>query len=150
MAGSAAAAAPAPAPPARALAPAADSDLSGTVIAAAENAGYNDLANLLSHGQWKMNGAEVVVEVADPPVLVQLALGRKDAVQVLDTALSAALARPAHLQIVSGAMPAASPAPPRPRNGANASRAAEEPVVRRMQEVFGAEIRSVLDYREQD
>jgi hypothetical protein len=37
------------------------------------------------------------------------------------------------------------------RNGAGArSRAAEDPMVRRMQEKFGAEIRTVIDHREKN
>jgi hypothetical protein len=36
----------------------------------------------------------------------------------------------------------------RPRDGTSArSRAADDPVVRRMQEKFGAEIRTVIDHR---
>jgi DNA polymerase-3 subunit gamma/tau len=149
--GSAAAAAPAPQSPGAVL-PVADSELPAVVIAAAEGAGYNDLANLLRHGQWNFSGTEAVVEVADPPVLVQLALGKneKEAVGVLDAALSGALARPARLKIVSGAVAAAASPPARPQNGAGVNRAAEEPVIRRLQEKFGAEIRSIVDYREKD
>jgi hypothetical protein len=39
----------------------------------------------------------------------------------------------------------------RPRNGASArSRAAEDPIVQRMREKFGAEIRTVIDHREKN
>jgi hypothetical protein len=38
-----------------------------------------------------------------------------------------------------------------PRNGGSArGRAAEDPVVRRMQEKFGAEIRTVIDHRDKN
>ena len=59
------------------------------------------------------------------------------------------------LKMVSGgaqfapkATPAA-PSTPRSSNGAGArSRAMNDPVVQRMQEKFGAEIRSVIDHKE--
>jgi DNA polymerase-3 subunit gamma/tau len=146
----AAAVAPAPEPPPAEISgePVLESELPERVIAAAEGAGFNDLANLLRNGQWKTNGAEVVVEVPDPPVLVQMAMSNRQAIQAVDSAISAALGRPGRLKIVSNTKLAASPSP-RPANaGVNRGRVAEEPVIRRLQEKFGAEIRSVVDFRE--
>jgi DNA polymerase-3 subunit gamma/tau len=149
---SAAAVAPAPEPEARPAeaAPLSETEVAGRVIAAAEDAGCNDLANLLRGGQWKIDGNNVLVEVPDPPVLVQMALNRKEAAQLLDAAASAALGQRAYLKIVSGGEAAGAPLSPRPRNGISQKKVAEEPVIRRLQEKFGAEIRSIVDFRDKD
>jgi hypothetical protein len=54
--------------------------------------------------------------------------------------------------MVSGALPAtAKPPALRPGNGAGArSRAMSDPVVQRMQERFGAEIRTVIDQKDRN
>jgi hypothetical protein len=76
-----------------------------------------------------------------------------DAKRMIIATATAALGRAVRLQIVPGAniQPTASqPATPRPAangNGSSRGRAEQEPVVQRMKEKFGAEIRTVIDYR---
>jgi hypothetical protein len=63
------------------------------------------------------------------------------------------MGRAIKVNVVSGVPVAANGATAiaRPRNGASArSRAAEDPVVQRMREKFGAEIRTVIDHREKN
>jgi DNA polymerase-3 subunit gamma/tau len=118
------------------------------IIAVAEGAGYLDLANMLRNGEWKVNGGEISVHVPDPEVLVKMAF-KKDAEQALNNAAMAAMGRPARLRIVPGANVAVKAPVSRPSpSGSLKSQVAEEPVIRRMQEKFGAEIRSVIDLRE--
>jgi hypothetical protein len=64
-------------------------------------------------------------------------------------AASGVLGRAIKLQIVSGANPGSAPQKSTTcySNGSSRARAEEEPVVRRMKEKFGAEIRTVIDYR---
>ncbi len=51
--------------------------------------------------------------------------------------------------VSGGTAIAAKPAGPRPTNGAGArGRAAADPIVQRMQEKFGAEIRTVIDHKD--
>ena len=71
-----------------------------------------------------------------------------DAKRVANEAASAAAGRIMRLRVVAGQVVTES-APPRPANGGPGarSRAADDPVVRRMQEKFGAEIRTVIDHR---
>jgi DNA polymerase-3 subunit gamma/tau len=146
---SAAVAAPAAAPAGN-TGPLTEAELSNHIVSAAEGSGLFDLANMLRNGEWKLNGGELLVQVADPPVLVQMAF-KKEAEQALNTAASAALGRPVRLKINGNAKVAARPPAPSPGpSHATRGRVAEEPIIRKIQEKFGAEIRSVIDYREKD
>ncbi len=73
-----------------------------------------------------------------------------EAQRVANQAASNAAGRPIRIKVIGGVAANGSnrPAPP-PSNGPGArSRAANDPVVRRMQEKFGAQIRTVIDHRE--
>jgi hypothetical protein len=60
---------------------------------------------------------------------------------------SRVLGRPAKLKVVSGAVAEAATRR-MASNGGGRSRAEQDPVVRHMREKFGAEIRTIIDYRE--
>jgi len=68
----------------------------------------------------------------------------------LQKAVQHTLGRPMKLQVLPGAAPQASaPRPASPgAKGSPRGRAEQEPVVRRMMEKFGAEIRTVIDYKQ--
>src|SRR5208283_6017699 len=89
------------------------------------------------------------VKVGISQVLIDVALGPEPK-RIIQTALSKATERPLKFKMVSGGTQvAAKPSAPRPANGAGArSRAQADPVVQRMQEKFGAEIRTVIDQKE--
>ncbi|HXR38041.1 MAG TPA: hypothetical protein VN776_03075, partial [Terracidiphilus sp.] len=104
------------------------------------------LAHHLEQGEWKVEETEVVVRTAASAKMLEMLLV-PDARKIINTAASAALGRPVKVQVVGGATngnSAPAPAPARPGR----SRASEDPVVRRMQEKFGAEIRTVIDHKE--
>ncbi len=119
------------------------------VLAALEDAGHEMLAHNLEEGEWSLNGWEVSVEVAISQVLIDVALGPEPK-RVIQTALNQAAGKRLKFKLVSGgASVAAKPAAPRPANGVGArSRAQSDPVVQRMQEKFGAEIRTVIDQKD--
>jgi DNA polymerase-3 subunit gamma/tau len=119
------------------------------VLAALEDAGQQMLAHNLEEAEWSVHGMEVCVTVAMSQVLIDVALGPEPK-RVIQAALSKAAGRPLKFKMVSGgAQVAAKPAAPRPSNGAGArSRAAADPIVQRMQEKFGAEIRTVIDHKD--
>src|SRR5262249_7398694 len=100
-------------------------------------------------GEWSLGGAEVIVKVGISQVLIDVALGAEPK-RIIQSALSQAADRPMKVKIVSGATQAGGKsATPRPANGAGArSRALADPAVQRMQEKFGAEIRTVIDQKE--
>ena len=120
-----------------------------SVLAALNDAGHAVLAHNLEEGEWSLSGPEVSVKVAISQVLIDVALGPEPR-RIIQTALGKAAGRPLKFKMVSGAAPAAAkPSAARPANGTGArSRAMADPVVQRMQEKFGAEIRTVIDQKE--
>jgi DNA polymerase-3 subunit gamma/tau len=122
------------------------------ILTALEDAGQQVLAHNLELGEWSTNDYEVSVKVAMSQVMVDFALGDEPK-RIIHEALAKAGGRPRKFKMVSGGAQftpkAAPPSSTRPANGAGArSRAMADPVVQRMQEKFGAEIRSVIDHKE--
>jgi DNA polymerase III subunit gamma/tau len=123
------------------------------VLAALEDAGQGMLAHNLEEAEWSVNGIEVTAKVAMSQVLIDIALGPEPK-RIVQSALTQVAGKALKFKMVSGGTPrAAKPngsSVSRPAgNGAGArSRAMNDPVVQRMQEKFGAEIRSVTDQKE--
>jgi DNA polymerase III subunit gamma/tau len=104
------------------------------------------LASMLENGQWNLEGNSLQVSVAASSVIVDMSFGA-DARRLASAAASGRAGRPIKVQVLPGG--AAQPAPRRVvSNGSARSRAEQDPVIRRLQEKFGAEIRTVIDYRE--
>jgi len=104
------------------------------------------LAHHLEQGEWKVGEAEVVVRTAASTKMLEMLLV-PEARKIINAAASAALGRPVKVQVLGGAtngnsLPVQAPA------RAGRTRASEDPVVRRMQEKFGAEIRTVINHKE--
>ena len=98
-------------------------------------------------------GAELVIKVGIAQTLVDAGLALSDdARQGAVAAAGKALGRPVKLRVVGVAGnggKAAVAGGPRPANGPGArSRAADDPVVRRVQDKFSAQIRTVIDHRD--
>jgi DNA polymerase-3 subunit gamma/tau len=125
--------------------------LRNAVLAALEDAGQQVLAHNLEIGEWTIRGNEASATVAMSQVMCNLALGDGPK-RIIEGALAKAAGRPMKFKMTSGgAQFATKPATPnaRPTNGAGArGRAMSDPVVQRMQEKFGAEIRSVIDHKD--
>jgi len=124
-----------------------------SVLSALENSGQQVLAHNLGQGSWSLRGLEVVVKVGLSESMIDLAMGDGPK-RVIHNALSQATGKPLCFKMDSGGAQF-KPASLAPRsangsgNGASArSRALSDPVVKRMQEVFGAEIRTVIDLKE--
>ncbi|MFB3915396.1 MAG: DNA polymerase III subunit gamma/tau [Terriglobales bacterium] len=134
--------------------PTSASTILAEVIGALEDAGFQSLADMLGKGGSKLAGGELVIEVAESKTLVDMALG-PEPTRVLTSTASRAANRPLRVRVVPTANGGTNHDAPlngaRERTGSAGSaraRAAQEPVIRRMQEKFGAEIRSVLDYKD--
>jgi len=124
----------------------------GLVLAELEKAGHKMLASTLESGSVTLQSNELLVSIAQPAAVIDLMMSAEPR-RLANAAASAALGRPAKVNVVSGVPAATNGATNivRPRNGASArSRAAEDPIVQHMREKFGAEIRTVIDHREKD
>jgi DNA polymerase-3 subunit gamma/tau len=137
--------------------PVRSSDLSGeierlqaAVLQSLTDANQRILVSMLSSGDWSLQGNEVVIKVAESQTVVDMSLGAEGR-RIAMAAASGVLGRPLKLKVIPGASVA-----PQKNNAAQRvapgpggrSRAEQDPVVRRMQEKFGAEIRTVIDYRD--
>jgi DNA polymerase-3 subunit gamma/tau len=124
------------------------------VLQALRDANQRILVSMLDAGEWSVEGNDVVIKISESQTVVDMSLGA-DARRVAIAAASGVLGRAAKLKIVPGATVVA----PQKRNGVSPSnggsatpggrnRAENDAVVRRLQEKFGAQIRTVIDYKE--
>jgi len=109
-------------------------------------AGQPMLVTLLESGEWSVEGNELLIKVPSSSSVIDMSLGA-DARRLVMATASGVLGRPVKLRVVpSGKPPVASGAAR--SNGGGRGRVEQDPIVRRMKEKFGAEIRTVIDYRE--
>jgi DNA polymerase III subunit gamma/tau len=110
------------------------------------------LVSLLENAAWRLEGNTLIGVVAASSTMIEMSF-TADARRVAGAAASGLAGRPIRMQVESGgATQAAAQQVSAPRraatNGSARSRAEQDPIVQRMQEKFGAEIRTVIDYRE--
>jgi DNA polymerase-3 subunit gamma/tau len=124
--------------------------LGHVVVALEKTPGGDNLASTLAEGTAAIQGNELVITVARPQSVIPFIMNAEQK-QIAAAAATSAANRALKVTIVGGAKPEANgsaSAVVRPSNGASArSRAADDPIVQRMREKFGAEIRTVIDHR---
>jgi DNA polymerase-3 subunit gamma/tau len=123
--------------------------LQTAVLQALTDGNQRILVSMLSAGEWSVQGNELVIKIAESQTVVDMSLG-PDAKRLAIASASGVLGRPMKLRVVPGATVAPQEikrngGPPGP---GGRGRAEQDPVVRRMQEKFNAEIRTVIDYKE--
>jgi DNA polymerase-3 subunit gamma/tau len=125
--------------------------LASVAIETLNNAGQRVLASMLGAGEWQIAGSEVVVRVTESPTLIDMSLGA-DSKRLLIATASGLLGVPAKLKVISSANVQATErrdVSGSTNGGVNGrGRAEQEPVVKKMKELFGAEIRTTIDYKE--
>jgi hypothetical protein len=123
-------------------------EVRNAILNALSDANQRMVVSLLEAGEWKIEGNEIVVRVAASAGMIDLSVG-VDAKRVAMAAASGTLGRAMKFKVLPGGT--ASAAPPRTSPAAGGrNRAEQDPIVRRMQEKFGAEIRTIIDQREKD
>ena len=114
------------------------------------------LASLLETAEWTLEGSLLSGKVPASSTMIEMSF-TSEARRVATAAASGLAGRPIKVQVVPGGtgQEAASGTAGRrgvsngsANNGSARSRAEQDPVVQRMREKFGAEIRTVIDYRE--
>ena len=122
------------------------SALRNSILNAVADAGHRMVTSMLESGEWRVEGNELQIKVAASPTVIDMSLGA-DAKRVIVAAASGVLGKPARLNVISGGT-AQNSSPATRSNGSGRGRAEQEPVVQRMREKFGAEIRTIIDYRD--
>ena len=122
-------------------------DVRNVVLDALAEAGHRMLVSMLEAGEWSVEGNELVVKVAASNMVIDMSLGA-EAKRLATAAASGALGRPLKLKVTGGSAQTAPAASRNASNGSGRSRAEQDPIVRRMQATFGAEIRTIIDYRD--
>lgn len=123
--------------------------LQTAVLQALNDANQRILVSMLSSGEWSIQGNEFIIKVAESQTVVDMSLGAEGK-RLAIAAASGVLGRAVKLKVIPGASvqekkngaPRLSPGP------GGRGRAEQDPIVRRMQEKFGAEIRTVIDYQD--
>jgi len=109
-------------------------------------AGQPMLLALLESGEWNVEGSELVIKVPSSASVIEMSLAA-DARRLVIATASGVLGRPVKLKVVPSGKPPGTAGPAR-SNGGGRSRVEQDPVVQRMKEKFGAEIRTIIDYKE--
>src|SRR2546430_3718795 len=108
------------------------------------------LVSLLENAEWRLEGNALIAKLAASSTMIEMAF-TAEARRIAAAAASGLAGRPIKMQVEPGAASTTAPATRRASSklsGSARSRAEQDPVVQRMQEKFGAEIRTVIDYRE--
>ncbi|MGO9405527.1 MAG: DNA polymerase III subunit gamma/tau [Terriglobales bacterium] len=105
------------------------------------------LVSILQNAQWTLAGNSLIAKAAASTTMIEMSF-TAEARRISSAAASGRAGRPIRMQVEPDGAPQAAPAPRRASNGSARSRAEQDPIVQRMQEKFGAEIRTVIDYRE--
>jgi DNA polymerase-3 subunit gamma/tau len=126
--------------------------LQNAVLQALTEGNQRILVSMLSAGEWSVQGNELVIQISESQTVVDMSLG-PDAKRLAIASASGVLGRPIKLKVVPGATVAPQDnkrnrGAPRASGPGGRGRAEQDPVVRRMQEKFNAEIRTVIDYKE--
>jgi DNA polymerase-3 subunit gamma/tau len=125
--------------------PAAAESLRDAVLNALSN--QQMLVSILENAEWTLAGSSLTAKVAASSTMIEMSF-TAEARRIASAAASGQAGKPIKMQVESGGAPRASSAPRRASNGSARSRAEQDPIVQRMKEKFGAEIRTVIDYRE--
>ena len=118
------------------------------VLNALGEAGQPMLVSMLEIGEWAVEGSDVVVRLAVSAAVIDMSVSA-DSKRLAIAAASGVIGRPVKLKVLPGGTAQAAPArPASASNGSGRGRAEQDPIVRRMQEKFGAEIRTIIDQRD--
>jgi DNA polymerase III subunit gamma/tau len=134
--------------------------LQAAVLQALTDGNQRILVSMLEAGEWSVQANELVIKLTESQTVIDMSVG-PEARRLAIASASGILGRAVKLKIVPGATVA--PQDSNDGNGAKRNgatlrpngpavggrgRAEQDPVVQRMREKFGAEIRTVIDYRE--
>lgn len=118
-------------------------------LTAMEKSGQKIIAHWMELGEWNVQGNEVVVTVAAKQPMIDAAL-KGEAQRMLNQSATEAAGRGVRVKLIPGANGNGNGVAAKPvasEDGDARSRAMSDPIVKKMKERFGAEIRTVIDRR---
>jgi DNA polymerase-3 subunit gamma/tau len=113
------------------------------VLRALDNGSSRMLISLLDSGDWSIQGNDVVIKVDSSPTMIDMSISA-DSRRLMVATASGVLGRAVKVKVVPGAV--AQTSVPRTPTVGGRGRAEQDPVVQRMREKFGAEIRTIIDH----
>jgi hypothetical protein len=123
-------------------------EVRSAVLNALGSSGQTMLCSMLEAGEWSMAGNELTIRLAASTTLIEMSVSA-NAKKMIIASASGVMGRAVKLQILPGATAQTGPSKTQASysNGSSRSRAEQEPVVQRLKEKFGAQIRTVIDYK---
>ncbi|HWZ45969.1 MAG TPA: DNA polymerase III subunit gamma/tau [Candidatus Saccharimonadales bacterium] len=127
----------------------------GCILTELEKGGHKMLVSTLEEGTVELVGSELRIAISQSKGVIEL-LMQAEQKRIACAAASRAAGTAIKVEVVSGTVASgktkSGPAPARAQREAGGARgrAANEPVVQRMREKFGAEIRTVIDHHEKN
>jgi hypothetical protein len=122
--------------------------LRNAVLNALSEAGQRMLVSMLETGEWSVVGSELLIKVASSATVIDMSVSA-EAKRVAIASASGAAGRALKFRVLPGGTAQAAPArPATASNGGGRARAEQDPIVRRLQQKFGAEIRTIIDKRD--
>ncbi|HXY09262.1 MAG TPA: DNA polymerase III subunit gamma/tau [Terriglobales bacterium] len=123
-------------------------DLRQGVLDALESGGHRMLSSLLDGGAWHLEGSELVIRVPASAKVIDMSLSA-EAKRMIVGAASRTAGRALTLKVIAGeSARQLTPGHSSSKGSGGRSRVDQNPIVQRMKEKFGAEIRTVIDYRD--
>jgi DNA polymerase III subunit gamma/tau len=122
-------------------------EMRSTVLNALGEAGHRMLVSMLETGEWTTEGNDLIIRVAASATVIDMSVGA-DAKRLAIATASGALGKPMRLKVLPGGTAQTAPVRPPSASKGGRTRAEEDPIVRRLQEKFGAEIRTIIDQRD--
>jgi DNA polymerase-3 subunit gamma/tau len=122
-------------------------EMRSTVLNALGDAGHRMLVSMLETGEWTTEGNDLVIRVAASATVIDMSVGA-DAKRLAIATASGALGKPMRLKVLPGGPAQTAPVRLPSASKGGRARAEEDPIVRRLQEKFGAEIRTIIDQRD--
>jgi DNA polymerase III subunit gamma/tau len=124
------------------------SDLRQGVLDALASAGNSMLSSLLETGAWRLEASELTIQVPASAKVIEMSLSA-EAKRLIVGAASRTAGRSLTLKLLPGeSMRPLTSGRPSSNGGGGRGRVEQNPIVQKMKEKFGAEIRTVIDYRE--
>jgi DNA polymerase III subunit gamma/tau len=118
------------------------------VLSALGDAGHRMLVSMLETGEWTVEGNELLIKVTSSATVIDMSL-RADAKRLAVATASGVLGKAMKVKVLPGGTAQAAPTRPQSASdGGGRARAEQDPIVRRLQEKFGAEIRTIIDQRD--